>query len=411
MGPLAGIKILDMSRVLAGPWAGQLLADLGADVIKVERPGVGDDTRNWGSAGNGNGKQDDGEGHESAYYLAANRGKRSITVDIGAPEGQEIIRRLAKDVDIIIENYKVGGLAKYGLDYDAMKVVNPAIIYCSITGFGQDGPYAARAGYDFIIQGLGGMMSITGESDDAGGGPQKVGVAISDLTTGLYSTIAILAAIRHRDQTGEGQYIDMALLDVTVGMLANQNMNYLVDGIVPKRLGNAHPNIVPYQTFGTKDGHIILAVGNDRQFRALLTAAGHEEMIVDERWLTNNDRVTHRVELEEALKPIMMERTTHEWVEALEHAHVPCGPINDIADTFADPQVQARGLKIELDHPQMGTVPQVKTPIKYSKTELEYNRAPPMLGADTVEVLKENGWSDEDISGYIARGIITQNKI
>ncbi len=404
MGPLSGLKVLDLSRVLAGPWAGQLLADLGAEVIKVEKPGDGDDTRSWGPAclkdGDGNNTR------ESAYFLSANRGKRSIAVDIQSYQGQGIIRKLAKNVDIVIENYKVGGLAKYGLDYETLIEVNPALIYCSVTGFGQDGPYAARAGYDFMMQAMGGLMSITGERAEDGGSPQKVGVAISDITTGLYSTIAILAAVRHRDQTGEGQYIDMALLDVTAGLLANQNMNYFITGNVPKCLGNAHPNIVPYRTFATMDGHIVLAVGNDKQFKSFLTVAERQDMLDDARFLTNNDRVENREILESILAGVMLGKTTKAWVEALEHAHVPCGPINTIKDVFEDPQIQHRGLKIELDHALGCKVPQVKTPIKYSKTPLEYNRPPPMLGADTKDVLLENGWSDEDISGYIARGII-----
>lgn len=408
MGPLSGLKVLDLSRVLAGPWAGQLLADLGADVIKVEKPGEGDDTRAWGPA-----SLSDSDGNptrESAYFLSANRGKRSIAVDIRSYQGQGIIRKLAKNVDIVIENYKVGGLAKYGLDYETLIEINPALIYCSVTGFGQDGPYAERAGYDFMIQAMGGLMSVTGDRAENGGGPQKVGVAISDLTTGLYATIAILGAVRHRDQTGEGQYIDMALLDVTVGMLANQNMNYLISGTVPKCLGNGHPNIVPYQTFKTKDGHIVLAVGNDRQFKAFLTVAGRDDLVDDERFVTNNDRGQNRDILAPMLDDIMLGRTTHEWIEALEHAHVPCGPINTLKDVFEDPQIKHREMQFELDHGLGCKVPQVRTPIKYSKTPLEYNRPPPMLGADTKDVLLENGWSDEDISGYIARGIINNNE-
>lgn len=404
MGPLKGLKVLDLSRVLAGPWAGQLLADLGADVIKVEKPGVGDDTRGWGPS-----CLSDSDGNttrESAYFLSANRGKRSIAVDISSDQGQDIIRDLAKNVDIVIENYKVGGLAKYGLDYEALIDVNPALIYCSVTGFGQDGPYAERAGYDFMIQAMGGLMSVTGDREENGGGPQKVGVAISDLTTGLYATVAILGAIRHRDQTGEGQYIDMSLLDVTAGLLANQSMNYMISGNVPRCLGNAHPNIVPYQTFATKDGHIVLAVGNDRQFETFLRIAKRDDLITDDRFTTNNERVKNREILEPILDAIMLEKTTKAWIEALEHAHVPCGPINTIKQVFDDPQIKHRGMQMELDHGLGCKVQQVRTPIKYSKTELEYNRPPPMLGADTKDVLLENGWSDEDISGYMSRGII-----
>ncbi len=406
MGPLKGLKVLDLSRVLAGPWAGQLLADLGADVIKVEKPGVGDDTRGWGPSCLRD--SDGNKTRESAYFLSANRGKRSIAVDISSSQGQEIIRELSKKVDIVIENYKVGGLAKYGLGHEALIDVNPALIYCSVTGFGQDGPYAERAGYDFMIQAMGGLMSVTGDREENGGGPQKVGVAISDLTTGLYATVAILGAIRHRDQTGEGQFIDMALLDVTAGILANQNMNYMISGNVPRCLGNAHPNIVPYQTFATKDGHIVLAVGNDRQFKSFVKVAARDDLIADERFTINNDRVKNREILEPILDAIMLKRTTQAWIEALEYAHVPCGPINTIKQVFDDPQIQHRGMQVELDHGLGCKVQQVRTPIKYSKTELEYNRPPPMLGADTKAVLLENGWSDEDISGYIARGVIAE---
>ena len=405
MGPLSGLKVLDLSRVLAGPWAGQLLADLGADVIKVEKPGDGDDTRSWGPA-----CLKDSQGNatrESAYFLSANRGKRSIAVDIRSYQGQGIIRKLAQNSDIIIENYKVGGLAKYGLDYETIKEINPAIIYCSVTGFGQDGPYAERAGYDFMIQAMGGLMSITGERAELGGGPQKVGVAISDITTGLYATIAILGAVRHRDQTGEGQYIDMSLLDVTAGLLANQNMNYLVGGTVPQGLGNAHPNIVPYQSFKTADGHIVLTIGNDRQFRAFLNASNRADLIEDDRFHTNNGRVENREILIPILNDILLERTTSEWGDLLEEAHVPCGPINTIEDVFNDPQIKHRNMQIDLDHGLGCKVPQVATPIKYSETKLEYKRPPPMLGADTQDVLKENGWSDDDISGYMSRGVIS----
>lgn len=402
-GPLIGLKVLDMSRVLAGPWAGQVFADLGADVIKIERPVAGDDTRHWGPPNHSSG--------ESAYYLSTNRGKKSLAVDITTVEGQAIIKRLVAESDILLENYKVGGLKKYGLDYDALKAVKPDLIYCSITGFGQDGPYADEAGYDLMIQAMGGFMGITGKPDGTpGGGPQKLGVAISDLSTGLYSVIAILAALRHRDAMGEGQHIDMSLLDVTVGLLANQNMNYLISGENPKRMGNAHMNIVPYQDFPTKDGHIIVAAGNDRQFQAFLGLAGDKgaALASDARYTSNADRVKNRDSLIPKLEEILRERTTAEWIEALNGAKVPCGPINTIDDIVADPQVQHRGMYFNLPHAR-GTVLQVKTPISYSKTKLSYDKAPPMLGEDTVKVLKQLGYNDDEINTMLAAGIIGGN--
>ena len=349
MGALSHIRVLDLSRVLAGPWAGQILADLGADVIKVERPVCGDDTRSWGPPFL---KDEAGQNTtEAAYYLSANRNKQSVTIDFTRPEGQRLVRELVAKSDIVIENFKVGGLAAYDLDYASLKAVNPKIIYCSITGFGQTGPYAKRAGYDFMIQGLGGLMSLTGRPDgNEGGGPVKVGVALTDILTGLYSTTAILAALAHRDQSGVGQYIDMALLDVQVACLANQAMNYLTTGIAPRRLGNAHPNIVPYQDFPTADGDFILTVGNDSQFRKFAEVAGQSQWATDPRFLTNKLRVANRGELIPLIRQATVFKTTAQWVDELEAAGVPCGPVNDLAQVFADPQVLARGLALELPH-------------------------------------------------------------
>jgi crotonobetainyl-CoA:carnitine CoA-transferase CaiB-like acyl-CoA transferase len=357
-------RVLDLSRVLAGPWVGQTLADLGADVIKVERPGAGDDTRAWGPPFL---KDEAGRDSTSAYFLCANRNKKSITADITRPEGQAILRRLAEQSDIVIENYKRGGLKQYGLDYEALRAINPRLIYCSITGFGQTGPYADRAGYDFLIQAMGGLMSITGGKDgEPGAGPQKVGVALTDILTGLYSTVGILAALSHRHATGEGQYLDMALLDVQVACLANQASNYLVGGKPPVRMGNAHPNIVPYQDFPTRDGYMVIATGNDAQFTRLCEAAGHAALARDPRYADNKARVANRVALIEAMNAFTVERTTAEWIALLEEAGVPCGPINDLAQVFADPHVQARGLRQTLDKPDVGAVPFVASPIRLS---------------------------------------------
>ena len=387
-GALAGLRVLDLSRVLAGPWAGQLLADLGADVVKVERPGQGDDTRAWGPPW-----LNDGEGRatsEAAYYLSANRNKRSVTVDLSQPEGQRLVRELAAQADIVIENFKVGGLEQYGLDHASLRAQNPRLIYCSITGFGQTGPYAPRAGYDFLIQGMGGLMSVTGRPDnDAGAGPMKVGVALTDVMTGLYATVAVLAALNHRERTGEGQHIDMALLDVQVACLANQASNYLVGGTVPHRMGNAHPNIVPYQEFPTADGYMIIAVGNDGQFGRLCATLGHADWASDERFATNPQRVKHRAELIDLLRGVTVTRGTADWVAAMEDAGVPCGPINTLDRVFEDPQVQARGLRIEMPHPLAGTVPLVANPIRLSGTPVAYRRAPPTLGQHTDEVLAQ----------------------
>ncbi|MNQ81220.1 Formyl-coenzyme A transferase [compost metagenome] len=387
-GALSHIRVLDLSRVLAGPWSGQILADLGAEVIKVERPGSGDDTRAWGPPYL---KGADGrDTSEAAYFLSANRNKQSVTIDFTRPEGQELVRELAMKSDILIENFKVGGLAAYGLDYASLKVINPRLIYCSITGFGQFGPYAKRAGYDFMIQGLGGLMSITGRSDqEEGAGPVKVGVALTDILTGLYSSVAMLAALASRDISGKGQHIDMALLDVQVACLANQAMNYLTTGNPPRRLGNAHPNIVPYQDFPTADGDFILTVGNDSQFRKFCEVAGHREWADDPRFTTNKARVAHRAELIPMIRQATVFKTTAEWVAALEEVGVPCGPINDLAAVFADPQVQARGLRVELEHPLAGMVPQVASPLRLSDTPVEYRMPPPLLGEHTRDVLQQ----------------------
>ena len=398
-GPLSHVRVLELSRVLAGPWAAQTLADLGADVIKVERPGAGDDTRAWGPPW---------AGEESAYFLSTNRGKRSITIDFERPEGQELVRKLAAQADVVIENFKVGGLVKYGLDYDSLKAINPGLVYCSITGFGQDGPYAKRAGYDFMIQGMGGLMSITGQPDaEAGGGPVKVGVAVTDVFTGLYATIGVLGALAHRDRTGEGQWVNLALLDVQVAVLANQAMNYLVGGKAPQRLGNAHPNIVPYQAFATLDGHIILAVGNDGQFAKFCQVAGRPELAQDPRYATNPARVANRKELVPILELLLEQRTSRDWLSALEAVGVPCGPINDVSQVFADPHVQARHIHQDLPHPTAGTVPTVASPIRYSATPIEHAVAPPTLGQHTDSVLEEAlGLCAADIAALREKGVV-----
>ncbi|MEE4159628.1 CaiB/BaiF CoA transferase family protein [Pseudomonas syringae] len=406
MGALSHIRVLDLSRVLAGPWAGQILADLGADVIKVERPLCGDDTRSWGPPFL---KDEAGQNTtEAAYYLSANRNKQSVTIDFTRPEGQRLVRKLVAKSDIVIENFKVGGLAAYGLDYASLKAVNPKLIYCSITGFGQTGPYAKRAGYDFMIQGLGGLMSLTGRPDgDEGGGPVKVGVALTDILTGLYSTTAILAALAHRDQSGVGQYIDMALLDVQVACLANQAMNYLTTGVAPKRLGNAHPNIVPYQDFPTADGDFILTVGNDSQFRKFAEVAGQSQWATDPRFLTNKLRVANRGELIPLIRQATVFKTTAQWVDELEAAGVPCGPVNDLAQVFDDPQVLARGLAIELPHALGGRVAQVASPIRLSETPVEYRRAPPLLGEHTSQVLQDLlGMSGDEVVALREAGVL-----
>lgn len=404
-GALSHLKVLDMSRVLAGPWAGQILADLGAEVIKIERPGSGDDTRGWGPP-----YLKDGEGRdtqESAYFLAANRGKKSVAIDISRPEGQALLRKLAAQSDVLLENYKAGDLPRYGLGYDDLKVLNPGLIYCSITGFGQTGPMRAVAGYDFIIQGIGGLMSITGERDDLpGGGPQKVGVAVADITTGMYATVAILAALAHRAQTGAGQYIDMALLDVQVAMIANVNMNYLLSGNVPKRQGNAHANIVPYQVFDAADGQMVLAVGNDSQFAKFCAVAG-SQLAQDDRFRKNADRVRNRAVLVPLLAAVLRSRTVEEWVAQLEPLGIPVGPINNLAQVFEHPQVLSRGMRVELPHPLSGSVPMVASPIKMSATPVRHELAPPLLGQHTLEVLQSRlGLSTQEVEQLRAGGVI-----
>jgi crotonobetainyl-CoA:carnitine CoA-transferase CaiB-like acyl-CoA transferase len=406
-GALSHLRVLDLTRILAGPWASQLLADLGADVIKVERPGEGDDTRQWGPPF----ARDAATGAESgtaAYFLCANRNKRSIAIDLRSAAGQQLVRELAARSDVLIENYKVGGLAAYGLDWPSLRAVNPRLVYCSITGFGQTGPYAARAGYDFLIQGLGGLMSLTGRPDgEPGAGPMKVGVALTDVMTGLYASNAILAALAHRERSGEGQHIDLALLDVQVAALANQALNQLTTGVPPQRLGNAHPSIVPYQDFPSADGHLILAIGNDGQFVRFCAEAGRPELASDERYATNAQRVRHRATLIPELARITATRTTREWIEALERCGVPCGPINTLDQVFADPQVRSRGLQVEMPHAALGRVPQVANPIRLSATPVEYRRAPPALGEHTDEILAGVlGLDDERIAQLRADGVV-----
>ncbi|WP_427914392.1 CaiB/BaiF CoA transferase family protein [Ramlibacter sp. MMS24-I3-19] len=411
MTALDGIRILDLSRVLAGPWCTQALADLGADVIKVERPGSGDDTRSWGPP-----FLKDAQGrdtHEAAYYLGTNRNKRSLTCDIARPEGQALIRELVPHCDVFIENFKVGDMARYGLDYASLKALNPRLVYCSVTGFGQTGPYRERAGYDYAVQGIGGLMSITGERDDLGGGPQKVGVAVADLFTGMYSALAIVAALRHAERTGEGQAIDMALLDTQVSMLANLGANYLVSGKVPGRAGNAHQNIVPYQVFevapaadGTKD-HVIIAVGNDGQFAKFCEVAGRPDLASDPRFARNQDRVRNRAVLVPILEEVMRTRPKAQWLAALEAAKVPCGAINNIAEVFADPHVRERGMVTEWDHPLAGALHLVSSPMKLSGTPVRTELPPPLLGQHTDAVLHELlGWSDGRIAALRQQGVL-----
>ncbi len=385
---LEGIRVLDLSRILAGPWATQVLADFGADVIKVERPGVGDDTRGWGPP-----FLKDADGNdtaESAYYLCANRGKRSVAIDFTRPEGQALVRGLAARCDVLVENYKVGGLAKYGLDFASLHALNPKLVYCSITGYGQDGPYARRAGYDAAIQAIGGLMSVTGEPDDVpGGGPQKVGVAVTDLMTGMYAASAILAALRHAERTGQGQQIDLALLDTQVAWLANQASNWLVGGVVPERQGTAHPNIVPYQVMPAADGHFMLAVGNDAQFARFCGVIGEPRLAGDPRYATNAARVAHRAELVPYLQHRLRARPAAEWLAALDQVGVPANPVNRIDQVFDDPQVRARGLRVELPHAGGGRVSMVRNPLRFSATPLRYTQAAPVLGQHTAQVLAE----------------------
>ncbi len=387
-GPLAGMRVLDLSRVLAGPWAGQNLADLGAEVIKIERPNIGDDSRAFGPPWIKDAQGRDTK--DSAYFTSANRGKKSITVNLQEPAGQELVRRLAQKCDVLLENYKFGDLARYGLDYGALSKINPRLIYCSVTGFGQSGPYRERPGYDFMIQGMGGMMSVTGEPDGVpGGGPQRAGVPIADIITGMYASIAVCAALAHRAQSGVGQHLDLALLDAQIALLAYQNTNYFATGKPPGRIGNLHPNIVPYQPFRASDGAVILACGNDNLYRKFCAAAGCAQLASDPRFASNGKRVENRVELTRLLADMFRKRTKKEWVELLDAAGVPNGPINDIAQVFAEPQVKARGVKIEIDHPVAGKLPMVASPMRFSGTPLEYGTPPPLLGQHTEEVLRE----------------------
>jgi crotonobetainyl-CoA:carnitine CoA-transferase CaiB-like acyl-CoA transferase len=389
-GPLSHIRVLDLSRIMAGPWAGQILADLGADVVKVERPGLGDDTRAWGppflkdKAG--------AETREAGYYLCVNRGKRSITIELDKPEGQRVVRALAERSDIVLENFKVGTLKRFGLGYDDLKAINPGLIYCSITGFGQSGPRRDAAAYDFMIQAMCGLMSVTGEPDDKPGGcPEKVGVPIVDIMSGMYATIAVLAALARRSETGRGDYIDIAMLDVGTACLANQAMNYLVSGKVPQRTGNAHPNIQPQDVFGTRDGHMVLVVGNDGQFGKACEVLGHAEWSKDDRFARNAGRVRNRVQLKTLISEILRERDTADWVVRLEAAGVPCGPINTVPQVFADAQVRHRGMLVDIPHPLAGTVAQVVSPMRFSEAPLVFERAPPLLGEHTADILRELG--------------------
>lgn len=404
-GPLAGYKVLDMSRVLAGPWAGQMLADLGAEVIKIERPNQGDDTRHWGPPYLQD--QDGNNSSDAAYFFCTNRGKQSVTVDITEPQGQEIIRQLAVQCDVLIENYKVGGLKKYGLDYGSLAEINPRLIYCSITGFGQTGPYAERPGYDFLIQGMGGLMSITGEPDSEDGGPVKVGVAVTDLFTGLYAANAIQGALLERHQSGLGQYIDLALLDVQAAVLANQASNYLTGGTVPGRLGNAHPNIVPYQAFATADGHLILAVGNDSQFRRLCTVLDMPDWADNSDYATNSARVVNRQSLCGEISQRLTQHDSAHWLHLLEQHQVPCGPINSIDQVFQDPQILARNMLVTMEDKRAGEVQLVGNPINYSRSGIEYTVPPPILGDNTDSVLGEYlEYSELEISTLRNKSII-----
>ena len=401
-GPLAGVRVLDLSRILAGPTCTQLLGDLGADIIKVERPGEGDDTRKWGPPFLED--RSGAETTESAYYLCANRNKRSVAIDIASPDGQDLVRRLAAECDVLIENFKVGGLAKYGLAYDDLKDALPGLVYCSITGFGQDGPYAPRAGYDFLIQGMGGIMSLTG---DPAGQPMKVAVGIADVMTGMYASSAILAALRHRDRTGAGQHIDVALLDSQVAWLINAGLFHLTAGHPPPRLGNGHPNIVPYQVFASADGHFILAVGNDAQFRRFCEHAGARDLADDARFATNSARVQNRGALVPLLDAITTTRTTQAWLAGLEPLGVPCGPVNDLQAVFDDPQVRHRGMRITMPHAYADAVALIGNPLKLSATPVAYRQAPPVLGEHTRTVLEDVMGLDQAAGADLeARGVI-----
>ena len=405
-GPLAGVVVLDLSRILAGPWATQVLADFGAEVIKVEHPRGGDDTRKWGPPFLKD--RDGNDTSESAYYLSANRGKRSVAIDIATPAGQDLVRRLAAQADVLVENFKVGSLARYGLGYDDLAKHNPRLVYLSISAFGQDGPNAAEPGYDAMIQGQGGLMSLTGVPDgEPGAGPQKVGVAVADLMCGMYAVAAVLAALNERHASDRGQYIDLSLLDTQVAWLANQNMNYLVSGVPPRRQGTAHPNIVPYQAFETADGHLMLAIGNDAQFARFCEAVGEPALAADERYTTNRARVAHRRELVPRVAAVLRTRTTAGWLAVLRTAQVPCGPINDLAQVFEDPQVRHRGLRFDLPHPIAGSVPGVGNPVRFGRTPAVYDRPPPPLGADTGEVLATRlGLDEAAVAALREQGVV-----
>jgi glutaryl-CoA transferase len=401
-GPLQGVRVLDLSRVLAGPWAGQNLADLGAEVIKIERPGVGDDSRAFGPPWIKDGQGRDTK--DSAYFTSANRGKKSVTVNLSSPEGQDLVRQLAAKSDVLIENYKFGDLARYGLGYEDLRAINPRLVYCSVTGFGQTGPYRERPGYDFMIQGMGGMMSVTGEP---GAEPQRAGVPIADIITGMYASIAICAALAHRATSGKGQHLDLALLDSQIALLAYQNTNFFATGKPPRRIGNLHPNIVPYQPFRCADGDVILACGNDNLYRKFCEAAGCPELANDARFATNGKRVENRDALKRLLDAIFARRTKKEWGELLDAAGVPNGPINDIAQVFAEPQVQARGVRIEVEHPVAGRLPMVASPMRFSATPIEHRTPPPRLGEHTDAVLKEIlGKSDAEIARLRSSGAL-----
>lgn len=404
MGALSHIRVLDLSRVLAGPWATQVLGDLGAEVIKVEKPGDGDETRAFGPPFLAN---TDGKRGDATYFLAANRNKKSAAIDFAKPEGAALIRRLARRSHVVVENFRTGTLARYGLDGASLTAENPALVYCSLTGFGQDGPYKDKAGYDYLVQGMGGLMSITGQPDGTPGAePMKVGVAVSDIFTGLYSTIAILTALLHQARTGEGQTIDMALFDCQAAALANQAMNYLAGGTVPMRLGNAHPNIVPYQVFPTADGHLILAIANDRQFGSFCDAAGLAQLAADPMFVVNAERVHNRTRLIDILKPVLAAKSTSQWIALLEQANVPCGPINNVDEVFADPQAIARGFTIPMQHAS-GPIDLVASPLRLAKTPPEYRLAPPTLGEHTAEILRETlGLSDKEMADLRKKGVI-----
>ncbi|NVK20482.1 MAG: CoA transferase [Methylocystaceae bacterium] len=405
-GALSHIRVLDLSRILAGPWASQTLGDLGAEIIKIEKPKVGDDTRHWGPPYIKDEKGQDTD--DAAYYMCANRNKRSVAIDMASEKGQALIKELVKDCDVVLENFKVGGLKKYGLDYDSLKQIKPDLVYCSITGFGQTGPYAKRAGYDFLIQGMSGLMSVTGHPGDGPeAGPVKVGVALSDVLTGLYAVIGVQAALAHRDRTGVGQHIDISLLDVQVATLANQALNYLASGVAPGRLGNAHPNIVPYQAFATSDGHMILAVGNDGQFAKFCEIADLSDLADDPRFATNTARVENREELVPILSHAILKKPLDWWIQNLEAAHVPCGPINTIDRVFEDPQVLHRDMRLNLPHDKAGYVPSVGSPLKLSQSPVTYDSAPPVLAQNTQSVLQNLlKLSDDEIKTLNDQGII-----